>query len=259
MALQFPEWFPRHERAAYRRAYRDVAERAVRIVAVSQRVADDLVEVLGVARERIAVIHEAAGAEFLASQPQDEVAAVCRGYDLTPGRYLIAVGAVSERKNMGPVLRAVAARPGVTLALAGPEGHGADVVAAEVARLDIGARVHRLGYVAAAHLPPLVAGARALVHPATYEGFGLPPLEAMAVGTPVIASAAGSLPEVVGEAGVLVAPDDDDAWRAAVERMYDDDALCASLADAGRARAMSFSWQRAAAETAAVHRACLDQ
>jgi glycosyltransferase involved in cell wall biosynthesis len=103
----------------------------------------------------------------------------------------------------------------------------------------------------------LVTGGRALVHPATYEGFGLPPLEAMAAGTPVIAAAAGSLPEVVGDAGMLVAPDDDDAWRDALERIDTDDAWCASLVAAGRARSATFSWERTAAETAAVHHACL--
>jgi alpha-1,3-rhamnosyl/mannosyltransferase len=211
-----------------------------------------------VERERIVVIHEAAGPEFSGTVDRAEQERVCSASGLRPHGYLLAVGAVSARKNLGPVLRALAADASLTLALAGPPGHGAAAVEEEIERLGVGARVHRLGYVAAADLPVLVGSARALVHPATFEGFGLPPLEAMAAGTPVVASAGGSLPEVVGDAGLLVPPDDDTAWLDALRRVTGDPDLRTSLVRAGRDRARTFSWQRAAEETAAVHRACLE-
>jgi alpha-1,3-rhamnosyl/mannosyltransferase len=113
------------------------------------------------------------------------------------------------------------------------------------------------GFVSAADLPVLLAAARALVHPSKYEGFGLTPLEAMAAGTPVLAANTGALPEVVGDAGVLLPPDDVEAWSKAMTQVHDDDDLRRAMVERGRAWSERFTWARAAKETAAVYRACL--
>ena len=103
----------------------------------------------------------------------------------------------------------------------------------------------------------LLAAALALVHPSKYEGFGLTPLEAMAAGTPVLASNTGALPEVVGDAGMLLAPDDVDAWSSTMKRISEDADLRRSMVERGRAWSERFTWTRAAQETAAVYRGCL--
>lgn len=110
-----------------------------------------------------------------------------------------------------------------------------------------------LGAVAEADLPALYSGALLFVYPSRYEGFGLPPLEAMACGTAVICSRAGSLPEVVGNAALLIDPNDPGALAAAIDCVLTDPTLRAALSDAGRQRAATFSWQRAAEETLAVY------
>jgi alpha-1,3-rhamnosyl/mannosyltransferase len=117
--------------------------------------------------------------------------------------------------------------------------------------------VKMLGFVDDLALAHLYAGARMLVYPSLYEGFGLPPLEAMASGTPVIASSASTLPEVVGDAGLLVDPADDLALARAIEQLDEDDTLWIRLRSAGMARAAGFSWRRCARETLAIYRKVL--
>ena len=113
------------------------------------------------------------------------------------------------------------------------------------------------GFVSAADLPVLLAAALALVHPSKYEGFGLTPLEAMAAGTPVLAANTGALPEVVGDAGTLLPPDDVEMWTKAMTQVSEDDALRRSMIERGRTWSERFTWGRAASETAAVYRTCL--
>ncbi|MBV8982404.1 MAG: glycosyltransferase, partial [Acidimicrobiia bacterium] len=147
--------------------------------------------------------------------------------------------------------------PDVPLVVAGPRGRGAEAFDAEARKLGLESAVRVTGFVPAADLPVLLAAALALVHPSKYEGFGLTPLEAMAAGTAVLAANTGALPEVVGDAGMLLPPDDVDAWANAMTRVNDDDALRRSMVERGRAWAEGFTWGRAAQETAAVYRTCL--
>jgi glycosyltransferase involved in cell wall biosynthesis len=125
--------------------------------------------------------------------------------------------------------------------------------------LGVAGRVYRIGPVAEERLGDLYRGALALLFPSLAEGFGLPPLEAMHFGVPVVCSTATSLPEVVGGAALLVPPDDEAGWAMAIKRIVEDGALRAALADAGRGRAKQFSWSRTASETLAVYRAALGQ
>jgi glycosyltransferase involved in cell wall biosynthesis len=128
-----------------------------------------------------------------------------------------------------------------------------DEIFARVEQLGLEQRVRFLGYVPEGELPALYCGARAFVYPSRYEGFGLPVLEAMQCGTPVLTSNISSTAEVVGDAGLLVDPDDVAALSSALVRLVSDDALVVRLRSAGLKRAMAFSWRRCAQETVAVY------
>lgn len=234
------------------------ARTARRIIADSQTTARDLIAHFGVAPERVRVA-------YLGGPPvQDLVVdrAVLERYGL-PERYFLFVGTLQPRKNLDRTLRAFAqvARhdPDVTLALAGAAGRAAATLAKRIHDLGLGDRVRLLGYVPAADLPTLYAGAVGFVFPSLYEGFGLPALEAMAWGAPVIASTTSSLPEVVGGAGILVDPYDAAGLAAAMARLLDDHRLRAKLVAAGQERARCFTWERCAESVEDVLREVLSQ
>jgi glycosyltransferase involved in cell wall biosynthesis len=164
-------------------------------------------------------------------------------------RYVLALGTVEPRKNLPVLVRAfdkvASADPALHLVVAGAHGWGADDFRAAWAAAQHGDRVVRVGYVDDAQRRDLLAGARALAYPSRYEGFGLVPLEAMGAGVPVVASRAGALPEVLGDAAVLVDPEDPADLAAALEQVSADEALRADLVRRGRERAARYSWDQA--------------
>lgn len=257
MLLEHPEWYQRGERWGFRRCMDQLAAGDGPVISVSGDVAERLVRQVGVARNRITVVHLAVGEEFRAPVPPDQVEQVCGALDVRPGAFLLAVGNLSTRKNLGTLVRALGKTQDrrLPLVLAGRPGTGAEALDAEIRRGGLSERVRLADFVADADLPALLQSALALVHPAVDEGFGLPPLEAMAAGTPVVAARAGSIPEVVGRAAQLVDPLDPEAWAEAIDLVTADSDLRAVMAAAGRSRAATFTWERVAAQTAAVHRA----
>ncbi|MBN1483180.1 MAG: glycosyltransferase family 4 protein [Chloroflexia bacterium] len=222
---------------------------ARRVIAVSQATARDLVAHYRVPRERIRVVHHGVSPRF---RPLEDEAPPAR-YGLPP-RYLLYLGTLQPRKNIERLLRAYARLPGDAppLVLAGAKGWYFERIAAVLSELDLGRRVCLPGYIDDADLPALLGGAEALLFPSLYEGFGLPALEAMACGVPVVAANTSSLPEVVGEAGLLVDPLDEAALAAAVQRLLQEPGLRGELRQRGLARAAGFSWERCARETLAV-------
>lgn len=253
-----------HEPAAHRtldRLYLDLSNRyharaATRLLAISQATRDDLVRTYGVSPERVTVTQLAADASF---RPADQAAvdAARARYGLGQ-RYFLYVGTLQPRKNLPRLVRAFAQvaadRPGLQLALAGKQGWMAEGIRAEVARLGVQGSVVFTGYVPAEDLPALYTGALAFAFPSLYEGFGMPALEAMVCGAPVVASNVSSLPEVVGDAGLLVDPTDEAALANALARVADDADLRTELRARGLARAKLFSWERCARETLAAMR-----
>jgi glycosyltransferase involved in cell wall biosynthesis len=260
LPLLEPGWYARSERWLSRRAHADLAERSSRILCVSPYVATQVVELLGVDAARVTVVANGLADRFRvppATFRHGRPPAVAAGLGVERGRYLVHVGAITRRKNLTALVAAMAALPPAVvpaLVLAGPDDLGAGVVRAEVDRLGLADRVRFAGYVPDDALPGLVAGAAALVHPSLGEGFGLTPLEAMAAGTPVVVSGAGSLPWLVGDAGVVVGdPTDGGAWAAAIASLLADDGRRAALVAAGRRRAAVFTWSAAARATLAVY------
>lgn len=230
------------------------------IIAVSEHTRRDAIAAYGLPAEKISVIYEAADTRY---RPAEEPAALCdfrRRYGL-PERYILHVSTIEPRKNQVRLLEAYAALraefPEVGLVVVGRRGWLYDDFFARLTALGLEERVIFPGFVPEDDLPCFYQAAECFVYPSLYEGFGLPPLEALACGTPVICSDAASLPEVVGSAGLLVPPTDTAALTAAIRRVLADPALRAELAARGPHQAARFSWQRAAEETRAVYRRVL--
>ena len=238
-----PECFSRPFAAWYGFLLPRLARRVRRVQTVSAFSRRRLAERIGLAEADIDVVPNGVDARF--APPSPEAVAAVRARHGLPGPYVLALGSIEPRKNLATLLtawRSVAdRRPELTLAIAG----GGNAIYGRVG-LDGVPRVRALGYVDDAELPALYGGAEAFVFPSLYEGFGLPPVEAMGCGTAVVCSDATALPEVVGDAAVLVPPKEPDAIADAIVRVTDDTALRAALVVRGRARAASFSWDTSA-------------
>ena len=247
--LERPDWYPRSETWSYRRSLRLALDRATRVVVPSRYTAERLTVVLDVPRGLIEVVPLGVNGAFAGSRSTREITASCSRFGLEPERFVVSVGAVSARKNVITLVRAVAQlhQPSAPLVLIGADGHGAAEVEAEIARLNGASRVIRTGYLSDVEAAALVQGAAVLAHPAIAEGFGMVPLEAMAAGTPVIAGRVSSIPEVVGDAAVLVdEPTEPAAWAAALSEVMESSERRRELVARGHRQARSFSWARTA-------------
>jgi glycosyltransferase involved in cell wall biosynthesis len=253
--VDHPDWYRAWERAGYRRGLAQAAREAAAVIAVSESVAHALTAELDVESERIAVIPEGVSDAFRRRVGRAEQEQICRRYGVVPGRFVIAVGSIEVRKNMALLVQA-ARDLDVTVLMVGAHGDG--WLAVEEAQASGGAvRVRAPGYVDDDDLAVLVASARLLAHPSLDEGYGLPPLEAMAAGTPVVAAPSGALPETAGDAALWVDPYDVSAWKQTLASVLADDALHAQLVAAGRARTASLTWERAAMATLEVYRSAV--
>ncbi|MCD6518750.1 MAG: glycosyltransferase family 4 protein [Anaerolineae bacterium] len=227
------------------------------IIAVSQATKRDLMRLLGVPEHRIKVIYEAASPYFRPLKKPDLKQRV-RGRFGIRTEFILFVGTIEPRKNIPTLLRAFRRllddyRLDVQLVLAGAKGWLYDEVFQLVEELDLSKDVLFLGRVTTEELLWLYNVAQVLVTPSIYEGFGLPPLEAMACGTPVIASNVSSFPEVVADAGLLIDPNNVEELTVAIWRVLDDSELRESLIEKGLKRASFFSWEKAAQETLALY------
>jgi glycosyltransferase involved in cell wall biosynthesis len=256
--FRFPRLVPWRHRLAVRCLLGAAVRRAAAVIAVSAVTRTELLARYRLDPARVHVIPEAAAPGFGPPSPAGRVAFRTR-YAL-PAPYVLFVGLHEPKKNLGTLLHAVArlrARgrfDGTHLVIAGAPGWGGEAPPAAVRRLGLEAVVRFLGPVPDADLAALYAEARAFVFPSLWEGFGLPVLEAMAAGAPVIAARRGALPEVTGDAALLVEPEPA-AVADALEMLLGDPALQARLREAGRARAATFSWARTARATLGVYRA----
>ena len=230
-----------------------LARRCHHIVTFSACSKRDIVRLLGVGPENVTVTHLAADERF---SPGDARAArdmLQAKYAIPTQRFFLQVGTIEPRKNLRATLAAfrqiAAETPDVSLAIVGPEGWGATELDDLANVPELSGRVVKLGHVPEDDLVQLYRAATALVYPSLYEGFGLPPLEAMQSGCPTIVSQTSSLPEVVGDAGLLVDPNDPGELAARMLQVAQDRELGIALMQKGLARAQSFSWQRTAEAT----------
>ncbi|MBI5563944.1 MAG: glycosyltransferase family 4 protein [Chloroflexi bacterium] len=238
-----------------------LARRAVAIMTPSAEARRDMIRRLGLPPEKIHVIYNAPSAQYRPVTDSAELDRVRRQYEL-PSKFVLYVGTLEPRKNIPRLLRAFAqvrrACPEVRLIIAGQLGWKHEAVWREIEVLGLKDVVHWLGYIPGCDLPALYSLATVFAFPSLYEGFGLPVIEAMACGTPVLTSRDTALAEVAGDAAQLIDPLEVDAIATGLIRLLNDAALRDELRARGLCRAGEFSWARAAEETVKVYEQVMD-
>jgi glycosyltransferase involved in cell wall biosynthesis len=255
--LLYPEWHPaervKHFDANFYRGLR----RCVHLIADSHCVRREIIDKLGVPPERVTTVHLGVRPTFR-PLTVDEVQAALQGLDLKPG-YLLHVGTIEPRKNLLRLMQAYCDLPRPLrerhpLALVGGWGWRNQPIREYYESTARHAGVVKLGYVPEENLPALYNGARALVFPSHYEGFGFPPLEMLACGGAVLASTAGSVREIMPPGQALLAPEDVAGWRNQMRTILEDDDYWVAARRGGVEHAQAFTWRRCAEETRAVYR-----
>lgn len=259
--LRHPEQFPR-SKARYLKAAVDLSTRkASHIIAVSEHTRRDLVELLSLREDRISVVYSGALPSFRPLSSSQREAFLQAHFGGRP--MILHVGTLQPRKNIDVLIRAFAALrrrehlPHV-LALVGARGWMYDDLFALVQREGLTEHVKFVDFVDSDQLPLWYNSADLFAYPSAYEGFGLPVLEAMACGVPVVTSASSSLVELAGDAAITVAPGSQEALELALTRVLGDESLRVHLRERGLLRAAAFSWDRTAANTIAVYERVLE-
>lgn len=258
--LLYPEWHPAHRVAKYAENFQAAVERTSFFLTDAESTRRDMIAKLGLPADRIRVVPLAPRPQFRVL-PREQVQDVQQRLQL-PDHYLLYVGTIEPRKNVAGLLRAYARlAPGLRaryqLVLAGGWGWRADDVREMLKQSPWNESVRMLGYVSDDDLVPLMNGAECLVYPSFYEGFGLPPLEAMACNCPVITSHGGSLEEVIGDSAVIVHPEDEKNLALTMADLLLHPDLREKFRRRGRKNLERFSWSRTAADTLDAYRAAL--
>jgi glycosyltransferase involved in cell wall biosynthesis len=254
----YPETFPRRLVDYLNRVVPWSIDRATHVLADSVATKEDLMAVWQVPAQKITVLYSGVHERFAPVVDGVAQTAVRQKYGLAERPYLLAVGTVQPRKNYQMLIRAfgaVAAAYPHDLAIAGGKGWLDDEMMVEIERQGLNGRVRFIGFVDDADLPTLYSAATLFVFPSLYEGFGLPLLEAMGCGVPVITANTSSLPEVAGDAAVQLSPHDEAAWTAAMLALLADDPRRAVLVAAGFRRVRQFRWQQSAVQLLAIYEA----
>jgi alpha-1,3-rhamnosyl/mannosyltransferase len=252
-----PEWHPADRVAYHQEHFRRALDSCVHFLTVSDFIRQEVIRTLHIPPERVTRVYNGTR-PGLGPLPADHVQSVLKRLGLPP-RYLLYVGTIEPRKNVLLLLRAYGALPESLradwpLLLVGSWGWNAGPVAEYLHDVGRSRGVNHVGYLPEEHLAAVYNGARALIYPSLYEGFGLPPVEMLACGGAVLASTAGALVETVGGQAHLLDPDDLDGWRSSLARVVTDDDWWRSLRSGARARVRPYTWERCAAEVLQVYR-----
>ncbi len=252
----FPELHTRAKRIFFPFAIRQSARHADALVAISENTRRDAMRILGIPPDRIFTTPLGISEDFHPIEDQTLLEDGRQRYQL-PAEFILYVGLIEPRKNIPLLLKAyarlVSQGDPPPLVLVGRLGWMYEQVFQLVEQLKLKDRVHFKGYIPAQNLPIVYNLAQLFVYPSTYEGFGFPPLEAMACGTPVITTAISAMLDNVGDAGLLIPPQDETALTQAIQTLLSDHSLRDHLSIAGRLRAAEFTWKRTAMETLKVY------
>jgi glycosyltransferase involved in cell wall biosynthesis len=259
--MRFPERYRKAKRLYLTNATRLSARRAAHIITDAEAIRQEVIELLKVPAHKVTAIPLAADERFKPVTDRETLENFRREKNL-PERFILYIGTLEPRKNIPLLLRGVARlrreRPdildGVEIVLGGAKGWLYDEIFRLVRELDLEGVTRFPGYISDAELPLWYNVAEVLVYPSLYEGFGFPPLEAMSCGTPVITSNTSSLPEVVGEAGITVAPDDIQGMTEALAKVLAEPTLRESLKRSGLEQAARFSYRETARRTLEIYR-----
>ena len=257
--LRFPK--PQQGRMGMRKQMaraRRLFNGSTKLIAASQNTANDLAELFEIPREKIVIIYDGVNPGFGQFEDRTTVPASTPDSLHRAAPYILYVGGFDQRKNVLSLIKAYSLLPDLhpffSLVLVGGDGEETAAIKALAVRLGLERHVVFTGYLPVEALKRFYTGATVFVYPSLYEGFGLPPLEAMACGTPVVTSNTSSLPEVVGNAGRLVAPTDVEGFAAAIRNVIEDEALRRRMRERGLERAQHFSWDATARQTLALYR-----
>lgn len=254
-----PETFLRRSRIQLRLTVRHSARRAAKILTLSEHTRRDVIETYGIEPSRITAIPLAAPLHFHPVEDNRELQRVRHIYGID-GQYILTVGSIQPRKNLARLVQAYASLRDNTenklpkLVIVGKRGWLYDETLRAFEQSGVANRVILTGYVPESDLPALYSGAICFVYPSYFEGFGLPPLEAMKCGVPVIVGNRTSLPEVVGDAGLTVDPFDVRSIAEAIEKLINDSVLRQQLSVKGRRRAETFDWRTTAQHTLQIYK-----
>ena len=259
--VHFPMFHPLDRIKHMERGMPRTLRQARHFIAVSEFVKAEIVQLLNIAPGRITVTSPGVGPEYRCRH-RDEINPTLKRYHLYGKRYILAVGSLDPRKNLLRLLEAFSKLPmsmkkRFTLVHVGPSGWHNEAIVKKIDSLIRQGLLLKLPYIPATELPLIYAGAEALLFPSLYEGFGLPPLEAMASGVPVLAADRAAIPEVVGNAGLLVNPEDVDAMAMGLQCLLEDDRLRTRLIGEGLERASRFTWQDCVKRTVDVYKTVL--
>ena len=261
--IRYPEMHPVARVRAMNKYFQPGLERAALILTDSEFVREELVEVFGIKPERIRPVLLGVEALFH-PRTADETRTVLTANGLLHGQYLLTVGTLEPRKNLAVALRAFMQlapqiRKRFPLVLVGMKGWHTSALEQQIAPLVAAGEIRQLGYLPREDLAKIIAGATTLIYPSIYEGFGLPPLEAMACGVPVITSNVSSIPEVVGDTGVMVDPQDVDGLAKGMEMLATAPDVREDMARKALARSAQFTWAGCVSQTVDAYRLVLNK
>lgn len=251
--IRYPQFYKAIDRVLYRKKYGASARHADHVIAVSESTRQDVIDIFGVEPERVSVVYQGCSPIFAQAKP--EQAAFVRGHYQLPERYILFVGSIEERKNLRLAVEALAGLRDKDIALVavGRRTPYCDLVMSEAKRLGLERRVRLLHNIPTRHLPGFYAGATMFVYPSRFEGFGIPIIEALNAGTPVIGATGSCLEEAGGPNSLYTSPDDSEELSYLMQRILEDKALAEEMRQQGRAYAKRFSPKQIMRELRAVY------